>query len=149
MKRGLAALAAVLAALCVLLVINEIFLLDPLMTPKLSTPTTFAGSWHQGSSHIDIAADGSISGHIEQLRLRNAYLKPNRTWVGRQLHWRTDYRIAGQLDDGRPVSAPLRSEGINVLDGAIFVGPNFKAKSPMKLHLVRNGTTRNCLGTNS
>jgi hypothetical protein len=137
MKSGFVVLAAVLAVVGVSLVVNEIFLLDPLMMPKLETPTRLAGTWQQGATRIDITADGTVSGRFEQLPIREAQLKPNRTWVGRRLHLRTDYRIAGRLDDGRRLSAPLRMEG-DVLKGSMFIGPHYKANGPAQFRLVRN-----------
>jgi hypothetical protein len=122
----------------VLLCANELLGNPPLMTPALLPSSALAASW-QGSAEawpgpteikilITVNSDGTVSGRIGSATLMGARIKGNRTWLGRLMHWRSDYIIQGKLSGsaGKPplksgdrFSAPISLEGSDLV-GSIF-----------------------------
>ncbi|MDX2151965.1 MAG: hypothetical protein SFV54_14595 [Bryobacteraceae bacterium] len=90
----------------VLLCANEMFGQPPLMTAAGSLPPALAGVWQDGSIHLVIADDGTVSGRVDGQALEQGRVERNRSWFGRLMNWRTDYRVIGRLG-GRPVSGLL------------------------------------------
>ena len=77
---------------------------------------------------VSIRADGSVEGRVGGATLVGAYVLQNRGWLGRALHFATDFRLEGRLQDaafgGDPiptmdVRAPFGLVG-DTLDGTLF-----------------------------
>ena len=108
-------------AIFLLLAANEIFGQPPLMTPSGAPPAALTGTWVQAAETVlTIAADGSVTGSLEAQPV-SGRLTGNRSWFGRVMHWRTDYRIAGATPrDGRFQAPLILREG--VLEGSVTFG---------------------------
>lgn len=91
----------------VLLCGNEMLGNPPLMARAVSDP---AGEWiltmgNEAPCEIRIAKDGAVTGCVA------GRMSANRTWFGRMLNWRTDYRIRGERADGGRVSILVDQRG--------------------------------------
>jgi hypothetical protein len=113
MRRGIAAVAALVLAVPLALLLNEMFGMPPVFTPELEQPAALAGVWSGVGVTLNIAPDGTVFGVFGQDQVYRAKLSRNRTWVGRTLNWRTDYIIMGRSGDHR-FTAPF-----NMRDGRI------------------------------
>ncbi len=136
-KLVLAVMGAAFTAL-VLLCANEMLGNPPLLTPALHSSSALVGSWQARAQawpgpseievHLTVHADGTVSGEIGGASVAGARISGNRTWLGRRLHWRTDYVIQGELSgvvgaapltNGDRLAAPLNLEGGDLV-GSIF-----------------------------
>lgn len=85
------ALLGVFVALCA----NEIFGAPPLMTPSRPI-AAMVGTWHSQSVVLTVAADGALSGRIDDSPVESARVLGNRSWFGRLMRWRTDSVVDGE-----------------------------------------------------
>ncbi len=126
----------------ILLCANEIFGQPPLMSWPVRPPAGVVGTWRANLTTMSgqrlpeqipvvftIEADGSVSGTVGKAMLIGSRLMPNRSWLGRLLHWRTAHLIRGTLSEavesyggtgGDHFAAPLNIEGTE-LAGALFL----------------------------
>jgi hypothetical protein len=90
---------------------------------------TFQGGARYVEADLTISADGTVEGRIGGATLSACRLESNRGWLGRWLHFKTDFiirgRMVGAVTTGseagtHTVSAPLDLDG-DQLDGSVFV----------------------------
>lgn len=111
---------AVGVGFALLLVANELFGMPPFTLTPSRVPQRLVGHWTAGEMSLGIRPDGVVTGKFHNgAVIKDAVLKPNRTWLGRLLRWRTDYIILGDLtaaDENGDIrfSAPLTDR-----DGAL------------------------------
>jgi hypothetical protein len=84
--------------LFLLLCANEMFGEPPLMTPSLRAPPDLATAWRSapGNVQLYIHTDASVTGTVGAVTIAGARIRNNRSWFGKLLHWRCDYRIDGR-----------------------------------------------------
>ena len=91
---------------------------------------------------ITIHGDGTVAGTIGDAALKQARLKPNRGWLGRKLHLKTDYIVVGKLEGAivarehisrSGVSIPLNFTGTNFVGGVHTSGTHVGGKKHMVL----------------
>lgn len=92
----------------VLLAANEIFGNPPLLARPPHPAADLAGIWSgPGPATMNVDRYGRLTGQLWQTQI-DAQLRPNRSWFGRLLGWRTDYTAltAGRhiclIDDAGP-----------------------------------------------
>jgi hypothetical protein len=100
---------------------NEMFGNPPLMASGERPLAELAGDWGDGEARLRIDATGVVSGTVGADSIGTARLEPNRSWFGRLLGWRTDYRIRGRLVSGEPINVLLNG-GSGGLAGTVEVG---------------------------
>ena len=95
----------------VLLCANEMFGNPPLMAVSIGEHT---GPCSVPNAAITVASDATVTGTVTGIPIQRARMEPNRSWFGRLLGWRTDYRIRGVLTTGEPLNILLnaRSTGL-------------------------------------
>jgi len=79
---------------------NEMFGNPPLMTP-LNPPPDVAAAWHSTAAnvHLFIHPDASVTGTVATEAITGARIVNNRSWFGKLMHWRDDYRISGRAGE--------------------------------------------------
>ena len=90
-----------------LLCANEMFGNPPLKAVPLAELT---GTCSVPSAAITVHPDATVIGTVANVPIQRARLKPNRSWFGRLLGWRTDYRIRGGLTTGKPLNIQLNAK---------------------------------------
>lgn len=100
---------------------NEMFGNPPLMATGERPLAEMAGEWEDGEVKLRIDAMGAVNGALGDVSIGTARLEPNRSWFGRLLGWRTDYRIRGVLGSGEAVNMLLNG-GNAGLTGTVEVG---------------------------
>jgi hypothetical protein len=90
-----------LAAGLILLGANETFGSPPAFAGASNAPAALTGVWTSAIATFEIDSNANLSGRIDGVPITSFHLQPNRTWFGRLIHWRTDYRIRGTLADGQ------------------------------------------------
>jgi hypothetical protein len=140
-----------------LLCANEIFGQPPLMTRLGHPPVEMLGTWRADLTTVSgqplpkeiraeftIAADGSVTGTVDDVVLTTGQFMRNRSWFGRLMNWRTDYLLEGTLSRvvesyggtaGDRISAPLNPRG-RELHGALFLS-HPGAPKPLGLNLKK------------
>lgn len=106
MRRRVLLIAGLVLIAPVVLMLNEAFGHPPAFTPKLPEPSPLAGLWSGPGVTLRVEHDGAVFGVFGNQQVYRARIMANRTWVGRALHWRTDYIITGQVGQYR-FSAPF------------------------------------------
>jgi hypothetical protein len=95
---------------------------------------------------LSVRADGSVGGRIGRATLENAYVLQNRGWLGRALHFATDFRLEGRLQDavfaGDPIPtmdirAPFGLVG-DTLAGTVFQRSGMGVYPMVELRLARD-----------
>jgi len=99
----------------VLLGANEIFGEPPLMTTTLRPSRDLAGTWTAANGDVQVAIlpDASVTGKVGNDALHDSRISNNRSWFGRLMHWRTDYRIRGRIGQDR-LEVLLQRQGRNL-----------------------------------
>jgi hypothetical protein len=78
---------------------------------------------------LQISADGKVTGRIGGAELNKCVVKPNRGWLGRWLHIKTDFIIRGEIagavvpgsESGtHPINAPFNLDDTRI-SGSVFV----------------------------
>jgi hypothetical protein len=116
---------AVWVALAVFLLLcgNEVLGNPPLMTPGRPAAAV-VGRWRSAAGNpgvvLAVGGDGALAGTIDGKRLSDGRVSGNRSWFGKMMHWRTDYRIRGKLN-GDPVHGWLVVKAPK-LEGDVLVG---------------------------
>ena len=95
--------------LFVLLCANEMFGNPPLMATLERPVAQLAGPCSIPGATLTIHPDATVTGAIRGVAIQSARLTPNRSWFGRLLGWRTDYRIRGSLVNGMPLNVLLNA----------------------------------------
>ena len=109
-RRKAAVVAWGILGLFVLLCANEFFGQPPMMTSSGGPPADIAGIWIAemttmtgdplpATVSLTINRNGTVYGRIGEVQLESGRFFYNRSWFGRLMHWRTDYRVAGLLDE--------------------------------------------------
>ena len=63
---------------------------------------------------VNIAADGTVTGHVGGAEFTNCVVASNRGWFGRTFHLWSDFIIRGQIDTGAPsLPAPKAAPAIS------------------------------------
>ena len=166
-RRAVSLRGPALALLALCAVLHQASLRAQSPGPAVPDPALL-GSWH-GTDHffglnakeaspdragtpfvetaLTISAEGKVEGHVGGAQLEDCVLNPNRGWLGRLLHIKTDYILQGKIvgsvcpgSEGgvHDIRAPFDREG-DRLDGSIFVMPGTLA-SPypfLRLQLER------------
>lgn len=98
---------------CTLVVLSALFgLLSACATPEEGVPPVgLEGAWvGEGSVNVDwvrrrnlsvaldITTDGSVTGRVGDARLVEAHVRSNRSQLGRDLGWWTDWVVEGRLE---------------------------------------------------
>jgi hypothetical protein len=91
----------------VLLCANEMFGNPPLMAVPVGELT---GTCSVPSAAITVHSDATVTGTVANVPIQRARIEPNRSWFGRLLGWRTDYRIRGELTTGEPLNILLNAK---------------------------------------
>lgn len=94
----------------VLLCANEMFGNPPWMATSERPIAELAGAWSGPNAAITITPAGAVTGNLGGVPVQDAQWTPNRSWFGRLLRWRTDYRIRGTLAGGQTVNILLNGE---------------------------------------
>ena len=109
LSRNILLASGAVAAIFVLLCLNEMFGRPPLMTPALHPSGTLLGPWTQSlpfAVSLTIHEDASVTGTIDGTDVTDGRIAFGRSWFGRLLHWNSDYVISGRISD-RDFAAPL------------------------------------------
>ena len=96
----------------------------PAFTPKLPEPVT-----------LRVERDGAVFGVFGKEQVYEAKITANRTWVGRVLHWRTDYIITGQVGQNR-FSAPFNIRDTRI-ETSFFISKGNGKPGPAHVVLER------------
>lgn len=83
----------------VLLCANEMFGEPPFMTSALAPGPELATVWKSAPAHVSllIHPDGSVTGSVGDMPVNDTRVINNRSWFGKLMHWRDDYRINGSV----------------------------------------------------
>lgn len=111
---------------------SEMFGNPPLLASARAIPQ-LAGSWSDDYTNMTISDDGTVNGTIGHSRIASASLRRNRSWLGRLLNWRTDYRVAGTLAGGEDFIL-LVNANRDALTGTVEVG---RRPGHSRVHLRR------------
>lgn len=79
----------------------------PLMAVSIAG---LAGPCSVPSAAIAVAPDATVTGTVANVPIQRARIEPNRSWFGRLLGWRTDYRIRGVLTTGEQLNILLNAK---------------------------------------
>jgi len=107
-------------ALIALLCVNEMFGDPPFPSALNSGSGNLHGTWSGGQVLFNIAPDNLVTGEIGPNLISSARLSANRSWFGRLMNWRTDYRVRGTLAGGQSFSVLLNADASN-LDGTVEI----------------------------
>ena len=127
-----------LAIAFILLALSEIFLNPPLLAGKLRLRPEMVWrregqaevfvSWCRQKElpvALTIYEDGTVEGKIGDATLGHSRIEPNRSWLDRALHWRTDYAIRGDLSGAIVAAESITRHRVSILlnfDGSRFTG---------------------------
>lgn len=136
----------------VLLCANEFFGQPPMMTNSGGPPADIVGTWMAemntmtGDSlpatvSLTINRNGTVSGRIGEVPLASGRFFYNRSWFGRLMRWRTDYRVAGLLDGIVQLNGEDAGETFSIIltrtDGGMHGELQLSRPGPPRfLHLV-------------
>jgi hypothetical protein len=123
LSRSIVLSLAALLTVFVLLCANEAFGEPPLMTYSLRPSAELSTAWQSTPADVLLAIhpDASVTGTVGTTTVTDARIVNNRSWFGRLLHWRYDYRIDGNLA-GDKLIIRLETNGRN-LDGWLWRVP--------------------------
>lgn len=107
----------------------------PAFTPKLPEPSPLAGLWSGSGVTLRVERDGAVFGVFGKEQVYKAKITANRTWVGRVLHWRTDYIITGQVGQNR-FSAPFNIRDTRI-ETSFFISKGNGKPGPAHVVLER------------
>jgi hypothetical protein len=98
--------------------------IQPAMTGTWSGEARIVVNWTQQKKlpvRVTIAPDGAVTGTIGDATLRDGRLQRNRTAIGRTLHVKTDWIIAGRLEGAIIKPEAIRRDSVklplNWIDG--------------------------------
>jgi hypothetical protein len=115
---------------------NEMFGEPPFMTPSLNPPPELATAWYSAAAnvHLFIHPDASVAGTVGTEALIGARILNNRSWFGKLMHWRDDYRINGRAG-GQLMFMQLNRRG-QAMDGWLWlIPPGSNASRPTRFTL--------------
>jgi hypothetical protein len=116
----------IVAGVLGLLTANEVFGNPPLFVGGLQPQVALTGDWHDAGLAMTIRPDATVSGTVSGHAISKGKSETNRSWFGKLMNWRTDYRIGGEFG-GRHFSV-LVNRRDSAFEGSLFSGKQARRK---------------------